>query len=125
MGMVTVKSHRQCKPGSAVGSWHGRPEIEGTGRNATLWALTDQMPLRAGRDVRFTIRMTGQGGLWVRAKDPGGSPLAPVSGPTPGNVAYTRPGDGWTVVYRFPFAGCWHIKFHRSLSAASLWLSVR
>ncbi|MCP2337465.1 hypothetical protein [Actinomadura rupiterrae] len=125
VGIVTVDSHRRCKPGSPIGQWQGRPEIQGSAHNATLWALTDQVPLKPGRDVRLLVRMTGQGALRVQTRGPGRSELPPASGPSQGNIPYDRPGDGWTMTYRFPSAGCWHIKFHRSLSWGSLWLSVR
>ncbi|MFC5180730.1 hypothetical protein [Actinomadura harenae] len=125
IGVVTVDSHRGCKPGSAVGAWHGRPEVEGSGRNATLWALADQVPFKAGRDVRLTLRVTGHGGLRLSARGPGVDDLPAVSGPSPGGIAYDRPGDEWTLVYRFPSAGCWHLRFHRDASATGLWLTVR
>ncbi|WP_026412843.1 hypothetical protein [Actinomadura oligospora] len=125
VGVVTVDSHRGCKPGSQVGDWHGQPEIEGTGRNATLWALADQTPFKAGRSVRFTLRVTGHGVLRLHARGPGVSDLPPLSGPSPGGGAYDRPGDEWTLVYRFPSAGCWHLRFQRDASAAGLWLTVR
>ncbi|RFU42727.1 hypothetical protein DZF91_04735 [Actinomadura logoneensis] len=125
VGVVTVDSHRGCKPGSRIGAWHGLPEIEGTGRNATLWALADRVPFRADRDVRLTLRMTGGGDLRVRTRGPGTPDLAPLSGPSPGGASYDRPGDEWTLVYRFPSAGCWHLKLHRDASVAGLWLTVR
>ncbi|MEV4256338.1 hypothetical protein AB0J52_24520, partial [Spirillospora sp. NPDC049652] len=92
VGVVTVNSHRGCKPGSRIGAWHGRPEIEGTARNATLWALADQTPFRAGRDVRFTLRMTGSGDLRLRTRGPGTPDLAPLSGPARGAAGYGRRG---------------------------------
>lgn len=125
VGVVTVDSHRGCKPGSQVGAWRGLPEVEGTGRNATLWAVADQAPFRPGRDIRFTLRVSGHGGLRVRTRGPGVSGLPPASGPSPGGIAYDRPGDEWTLVYRFPSAGCWHLTFHRDASTTGLWLTVR
>ncbi|MEV5570874.1 hypothetical protein AB0L06_12555 [Spirillospora sp. NPDC052269] len=125
IGVVTVDSHRGCKPGSRVGVWQGRPEIEGAGRNATLWALADQTPFKAGRVIRLTLRVTGHGSLRLRTRGPGESDLPPVSGPSPGGVPYDRPGDEWTLLYRFPSAGCWHLKFHRDASVTGLWLTVR
>ncbi|MBX6356667.1 MAG: hypothetical protein IRZ05_12525 [Micromonosporaceae bacterium] len=100
-------------------------EAQGTGREATLWALFFN-PLRPNTEIKVVWRMTGAGDLSMRATGPGGASVTPVWGPEPHlDSTWHKPGDEWGTGWVFPAAGCWTVHATRTESGAgelSFWV---
>lgn len=115
-----------CAPASPVTAG---PEIQGTGRGATLYGLimtTKPLPIRTAEQVKIVWRMTGSGPLKLSIADPQGNPVALQWGPDIHSGSnYNRPGGEWGSGYLFTKAGCWHLHAQRTSGSADVWIRVR
>jgi len=118
-----------CRPASPLIRWHGfLPQVEGTGRGATLWGLlmfAHALPARAGDQEKIVWRMTGTGPLTLTAIGPDGTRHRLAWGPDPhGSSTWDKPGAEWGAGYVFTAPGCWDLRATRGHATADVWLRV-
>jgi hypothetical protein len=118
-----------CHPASPViTSALVGPQVEGTGRGASLWGLLmfrHSLPARVGDQEKIVWRMTGLGSLRLEAIGPGGELHRPAWGPDPhGGSNWDKPGDEWGAGYVFTVPGCWDLHAVRGRATADVWLRV-
>jgi hypothetical protein len=94
----------------------GIPEREGTGTDATFWALFFASSVEAGHEIKVVWRMTGAGDLTMDATSENGKTLKPAWGPVPhtGGSSFQRSGDEWGTGWIFPTRGCWTVNATRA-----------
>jgi hypothetical protein len=106
----------------------GLPEVEGIGRDATIYGLlflAHPGPVRAGDELKIVWRMTGHGDLSVRYFAPDGRAGVLTFGPEAhSGSTFQRPGDEWGTGFSFDVAGCWRIHLERSVGSGDVWLAV-
>jgi hypothetical protein len=116
-----------CHPTSPMfASSTGLRQTEGTGHNASLWALLffGGSP-RVDRQVKIAWRMTGTGPFRLAAVGPGGLRLRPAWGPEVHDGSnWNKPGDEWGTGFTFTEPGCWDLHAVRTDSHADVWLEV-
>ena len=96
-----------------------------TDRGSVTALLFGDLPARTGQELKIVWRVTGDGGLTVRAVRPDGSTAEPAFGPEPHYTSnFDAPGDEWGTGFRFDGAGCWRIDVARGGVSASLWVPV-
>jgi hypothetical protein len=100
------------------------PVLEGTGRDATLWALFFVQPLTTSADSKVVWRMTGSGELAIVAAGPDGRTIEPLWVEEHGDSSFQRPGDEWGTGWRFPAAGCWTFRATRDVGSGELTVRV-
>lgn len=117
-----------CRPASPITDTKSGPEIQGTGRGATLYGLlmpTKPLPIRARESVKVVWRMTGSGPLHLSATSPGGRSVPLQWGPEEhAGSNYHRPGQEWGAGYRFGTPGCWQLQARRTNASADVWVRV-
>lgn len=76
-------------------------------------------PIEVGEEVKFVLRMTGEGDLDVSATQPDGSAGEIAWGPEAhGGSNFQRPGDEWGFGVTFTEPGCWTIEVSRTESGS-------
>jgi hypothetical protein len=101
------------------------PEMQGVGRDATLFGLFFSPQATVGQQIKVVFRMTGAGNLSIVATGPGGRTLHPVWGPEQHSAStYLRPGDEWGTGWTFPATGCWTIQATRTTGSAKIAIRV-
>ena len=95
-------------------------------RHGTIWSLAfNQIPPKAGDEVKIVWRITGVGPLKVGFKNPAGKRKQLVAGPTKhGSSNFNHPGDEYGTVFAFDEPGCWTIKLSRSDVRATVRVTV-
>ncbi|MEN0130868.1 MAG: hypothetical protein AAGC49_15635 [Brevundimonas sp.] len=90
--------------------------VDGTSVSA-LAERSSSGPVRVGEQVKFILRMAGNGDLAVSAIDPDGREWDPDWGPEAhGSSNFGGAGDEWGFGVTFPVAGCWTIELRRTES---------
>jgi hypothetical protein len=130
-----------CRPPSPAlpfGGNRNAPEVKGTAKNVSLWALSflperaswiDPRVLRLdgvrGKQLKIVWRMTGRGRFRLLATGPGGLRVRPFWGPQRHvSSTWTRPGDEWGSGFVLPKKGCWRLRATRGASHGDVWLVV-
>ena len=118
-----------CHPASPITRWHSfLPQVEGTGRGATLWGLLmfpHPLPARVGDQEKIVWRMTGTGLLTLAAISPGGERHRLAWGPAAHSGSnWDKPGAEWGAGYVFTTPGCWDLRAARGDATADVWIRV-
>jgi hypothetical protein len=93
----------------------GLPERQGTGTDATFWALFFGGNVAAGHEIKVVWRMTGAGDLTIDATSADGKTVKPTWGPEAhSGSSFERPGDEWGTGWIFPTSGCWTVNATRA-----------
>lgn len=91
--------------------------VQGETNQGDLWALPPGLwEPGVDEDFRVTVRVTGAGDFTVNAVGPDGSEHRPSIGPVRQfgtGSGLERPGDEWSMVFRFDQPGCWQIDVTR------------
>jgi hypothetical protein len=115
--LAAVLAAAVCLPSPATNWQNAWPEVRGTARGGTVWALTlfrshyqEVAVYRglAGRRVEILWRVTGSGTLRVVALGPRGARVPARARPDDAS-AWRRPGRLWRTALVFPRAGCWRV----------------
>lgn len=103
----------------------GIPERQGTGVDASFWALFFGASVTAGQEIKVVWRMTGSGDLTMNATGANGTTIKPSWGPEMhSSSSFTRPGDEWGTGWVFPTAGCWTVNATRTIGRGQLTIRV-
>lgn len=126
MGDPTPPASADCPAGVRIPAQKNNlPEMQGLGRDVTLFGLFFSSQVTAGQQVKVVWRMTGEGDLSMVATGPGGRTLRPEWGPDRhSSSSYHRPGDEWGTGWTFPVKGCWTIDATRKVGKARIAIRV-
>lgn len=118
-----------CRPPSPVtAGMSGLPQVEGTGRGASLRGLLmfpHSLPARVGDQEKIVWRMTGAGQLQMVAIGPDGTRHRLAWGPDYHlGSNWDKPGEEWGAGYIFTVPGCWDLRAVRGTASADVWLRV-
>jgi hypothetical protein len=118
-----------CRPPSPITpGMSGLPQVEGTGRGASLWGLLmfpNSWPARVGDQEKIVWRMTGAGVPQMVAIGPDGTRHQLAWGPAFHlGSNWDKPGDEWGAGYVFTVPGCWDLRAVRGQARADVWLLV-
>lgn len=91
--------------------------VRGETNEGELWALPPgPWKPQVDKDFRVTVHVTGAGDFAVSAAGPDGSEHQPSIGPVRqfgAGSGLERPGDEWSMVFKFDKPGCWQIDITR------------
>ena len=114
-----------CPTSAELSDGTGGPQRQGTGTDATLWALFFGPKAVAGQEIKIAWRMTGAGDLTMNATGENGATVKPVWGPEAHpSSTFQRPGEEWGTGWVFPTAGCWTFNATRTTGRAQLAIRV-
>jgi len=130
-----------CRPPSPALPFGGNsnfPEVKGTARRISLWALfflpargswIDRRVLKLdgvrSKQLKIVWRMTGRGRFRLLAIGPGGVRLRPLWGPQKhSSSTWKRPGNEWGSGFVLPKKGCWRLHATRGTQHGDIWLVV-
>ncbi|WP_157545500.1 hypothetical protein [Hamadaea tsunoensis] len=97
------------------------------GVGVEMWALLfpTESDLRAGRELKIVVRITGPADVSVGATGPGGRTLTPAWGPEwHGGSTFEHPGGEFGVGFTFPAAGCWTLRVSNTAGHGDLALRI-
>lgn len=98
--------------------------MQGETNRGELWAFPPgPWEPQVDQDFRVTLRVTGEGDFAVSAIGPDGSAQAPVIGPVRqfgSGSGLERPGDEWSMIFRFDQPGCWELEVGRGALQGSI-----
>ncbi|MBW3591037.1 MAG: hypothetical protein KY393_04190 [Actinobacteria bacterium] len=102
--------------------------VQGETNEGELWALPPgPWEPQVDEDFRITVHVTGAGDLAIDAVGPDGSEHRPSIGPVRqfgAGSGLERPGDEWSMVFRFDQPGCWQIDVTRGELEGSIGFEV-